>query len=89
MNKKLYPYIKDGISIDGDEIKGYSVFTISTQRFYIKSLDELTPNRFKLAIKNLDKREKYTEEMLKEAFPDNLYFDFEGYIKLQENEKLQ
>ena len=43
---ELKEWIKDGIDIR--KIKdGYQVFTIPTQHFEIKELDELTPDKFK------------------------------------------
>ena len=47
--KSLFPYIKEGIDIKKTST-GYVIFTIPTQHFKIKSLDELTPERFELEI---------------------------------------
>ena len=47
----ILKYIKDGISIDGSEETGYTVFTIHTQHFKISSLLELIPSKFEEMIK--------------------------------------
>ena len=60
-------YIETGISIDGDPEKGYCVFTIPTQHFHITSLDDLTPDRFELEIKNQKIIDDLTSDMF-EAF---------------------
>ena len=63
--KELYPYIKDGIRIDGDPEKGYTVFTVKTQHFKVSSLDELTPVRFEEAIKEFKDRQKIEENWVR------------------------
>jgi hypothetical protein len=65
--KDLEKYIKDGITItkiDG----GYRVFTIPTQHFEVKSLDDLVPAAFEEAIKRQGEYEDLHNEMLHAAF---------------------
>ena len=47
----ILKYIKDGISIDGSEETGYTIFTIPTQHLKISSLLELIPSKFEEMIK--------------------------------------
>jgi len=61
---ELFPYIKDGITIRPLNTGGYEVFTISTQHFNITSLEELTSDRFDLAIHNFNA----SEQIAREAF---------------------
>jgi hypothetical protein len=46
MEQELLKYIKLGISISGNPVDGYEVFTVPTQHFKVASLDDLTPERF-------------------------------------------
>ena len=62
---KIKKYIQTGISIDGNPEKGYSIFTIPTQRFHINDLDELVPERFELEIENQKKNDELTNKMFK------------------------
>jgi len=73
MKEEILKYIVNGITIDRCN-NGYSVFTIPTQRFYISSLDELTPERFELAIKSLKERDDLEMELLRE-FNEMFYKD--------------
>ena len=49
---------------------GYVVFTIPTQHFNIKELDELTSERFELEIANQKKQEELQNELFGEYFKD-------------------
>ena len=64
---ELKEWIKDGIDIR--KIKdGYQVFTIPTQHFEIKELDELTPDKF---IEMVERQKHYKEleqQLLEAAF---------------------
>ena len=62
-------YIADGITINRTN-DGYRVFTIPTQHFNIKELDELTPQRFELEIVNQKKQEEFQTELFGEYFKD-------------------
>ena len=62
-------YIAKGIAIDKTN-DGYRVFTIPTQFFNIKELDELTPERFELEITKQKKQEELQTELLGEYFKD-------------------
>lgn len=62
-------YIADGITINRTN-DGYRVFTIPTQHFNIKELDELTPQRFELEITNQKKQEEFQTELFGEYFKD-------------------
>ena len=78
MNKEILKYIEDGITIDGNPKDGYTVFTIITQHFKCQSLDDLTPERFELAISDLSKREAYSNDAMSSLFYNNI--DFSGYV---------
>ena len=54
MDNAIYEYIKNGITINGNPIDGYTVFTIPTQHFKIDNLDELTSEIFKEVQKEID-----------------------------------
>ena len=43
-------WIESGISIRREAGNKYSVFTTQTQHFIVDSLEELTPNRFRLEV---------------------------------------
>ena len=62
-------YIVEGITIDKTN-DGYRVFTIPTQFFNIKELDELTSERFELEIVNQKKSEELQTELFGEYFKD-------------------
>lgn len=62
--KELFKYIEYGIDIRRNADATYTVFTIPTQHFKINSLEELTPERFELAIKDLEELEKIQREMM-------------------------
>lgn len=71
--KNLFKYIEDGITIDKTKT-GYSVFTIPTQRFKINSLDELTPERFEVAIAAQKEYEDSVTKMF-ESYHANLQYE--------------
>jgi AAA+ superfamily predicted ATPase len=62
-------YITEGISIDKTN-DGYRVFTIPTQHFNIKELDELTADRFEKEINLQVENEKLQTELFGEYFKD-------------------
>ena len=62
-------YIVEGITINKTN-DGYRVFTIPTQHFNIKELDELTSERFELEIANQKKSEELQNELFGEYFKD-------------------
>jgi hypothetical protein len=66
MDNTIYEYIKNGITIDGNPIDGYTVFTIPTQHFKIDSLHQLTPETFENAIQKQKERDELTSEIFKE-----------------------
>jgi len=62
-------YITEGITIDKTN-DGYRVFTIPTQHFNIKELDELTADRFEKEINLQVENEKLQTELFGEYFKD-------------------
>ena len=64
---QIKEWIKDGIDIRKTN-EGYVVFTIPTQHFNIKELDELTPERFSKEVERQDKANELTVELLGQAF---------------------
>jgi hypothetical protein len=62
-------YITEGITIDKTN-DGYRVFTIPTQHFNIKELDELTPQRFEKEIQKQKESEELQTELFGEYFKD-------------------
>jgi hypothetical protein len=62
-------YITEGITIDKTN-DGYRVFTIPTQHFNIKELDELTPQRFEKEIQKQKESEELQTELFREYFKD-------------------
>ena len=74
---ELKEWIKDGIDIR--KIKdGYVVFTVPTQHFEIKELDELTPAKFKEMVERQSYFQELQSELMGLAFNkkvDNGYFD--------------
>ena len=87
--KDINHIIKDGISIKGDPVKGYNVFTIPTQRFHVNSLDDLTPERFNDAIQDQIEREKMEMQILANLEMEPVHYDWAGYIdgKYDENKE--
>ena len=70
MDNTIYEYIKNGITIEGNPIDGYKVFTIPTQWFHIDSLHQLTPQVFEEMIEEQKQRDELTSEMFKEIFKE-------------------
>jgi hypothetical protein len=70
MDNTIYEYIKNGITIKGNPLDGYEVFTIPTQQFKMDSLHQLTPETFENAIQKQKERDELTSEMLKEVFKE-------------------
>ena len=64
---QIKEWIKDGIDIRKTN-EGYVVFTIPTQHFNIKELDELTPERFSKEVERQDKANELTVELLGQSF---------------------
>jgi hypothetical protein len=62
-------YITKGITINQTN-GGYRVFTIPTQHFNIKDLDELTPERFEEEIQKQKESEQFRTELFGEYFKD-------------------
>ena len=65
MEKELYKYIKDGLSINKRE-DCYDVWTIPTQHFKVLTLDELTPERFEEAVQKHEEYLRSEKELWKE-----------------------
>ena len=63
--KDILKYIEHGISIKGNPKDGYTVFTIPTQHFNIKTLDELTVETFEKAISDKAELNELENEMLR------------------------
>lgn len=63
MDNAIYEYIKHGITIEGNPIDGYKVFTIPTQHFHIDSLHQLTPQVFEEMIDEQKQRDELMSEM--------------------------
>ena len=64
---ELKEWIKDGIDIRKTK-DGYVVFTIPTQHFEIKELDELTPYKFKEMVERQNHFQELQNELLGAAF---------------------
>jgi hypothetical protein len=67
--QSIKEYIKEGITIDKTN-EGYRVFTIPTQHFNIKDLDELTADRFEEEIQKQREWQKLENDILGEYFKD-------------------
>ena len=67
MDNVIYEYIKDGITIKGNPLDGYKVFTIPTQWFNMDSLHQLTPETFENEIRKQKEHDELTSEILKEV----------------------
>jgi hypothetical protein len=70
MDNSIYEYIKNGITIKGNPLDGYEVFTIPTQHFKMDSLHQLSPETFENAIQKQKERDELTSEMFKEVFKE-------------------
>lgn len=64
---ELKEWIADGIDIRKTN-DGYVVFTIPTQHFSIKELDELTPKKFSKEVERQEKAYELQTELLGQAF---------------------
>ena len=64
---ELKEWIEDGITIRKTN-NGYQVFTIPTQHFDIKELNELTADRFKSEVEKQESNIKMQNELLALAF---------------------
>ena len=67
MISELKEWIEDGITIRKTN-DGYQVFTIPTQHFDIKELNELTPDRFKAEVEKQKRDVEYFSELFKDLF---------------------
>lgn len=67
MDNTIYEYIKNGITINGNPIDGYTVFTIPTQHFHIDSLHQLTPETFEREIQKQKDHDELTSEIFREV----------------------
>ena len=81
---ELKEWIEDGMTIRKTN-DGYTVFTVPTQHFNIKELDELTPDRFKAEVENQKHLREIESELFRLDFEnkneDNLFKDlFEQYM---------
>jgi len=70
MDREIYEYIKNGITIDGNPTEGYTVFTIPTQHFHIDSLQQLTPQVFEEMIEEQKEYERMSSELMSEVFKE-------------------
>jgi hypothetical protein len=70
MDNTIYEYIKNGITINGNPIEGYEVFTIPTQHFHIDSLHQLTPQVFEEMIEEQKEYERMSSELWSEVFKE-------------------
>ena len=80
---ELKEWIEDGMTIRKTN-DGYTVFTVPTQHFNIKELDELTPDRFKAEVENQKHLREIESELFRlarESENENLFKDlFEQYM---------
>ena len=67
MDNSIYEYIKDGITIKGNPLDGYKVFTIPTQWFNMDSLHQLTPETFEREIQKQKDHDELTSVIFKEV----------------------
>jgi hypothetical protein len=67
MISELKEWIEDGITIRKTN-DGYQVFTIPTQHFDIKELDELTPDRFRAEVEKQKQDKEWEAELFKDLF---------------------
>ena len=64
---QLAEWIKDGITIRKTN-DGYQVFTIPTQHFDVKELDELTPDKFREMVLKQEQFQELQNELLGNSF---------------------
>jgi hypothetical protein len=70
MDNAIYEYIKNGITINGNPIDGYKVFTIPTQWFHIDSLHQLTPQVFEEMVEEQKEKEWFHSRLLETLKPE-------------------
>jgi hypothetical protein len=70
MDREIYEYIKNGITINGNPTEGYTIFTIPTQHFHIDSLHQLTPQVFQEMIEEQIESEKIHSEIMSVVFKE-------------------
>ena len=80
IEQQILKYLESGISIEGSPAKGYTVFTIKTQRFSIASLAELTVDRFEKAIQDLKERGEIEDQLLATMGSGQPDLDWQGFI---------
>ncbi|NBU82775.1 MAG: hypothetical protein EBS55_14125 [Flavobacteriaceae bacterium] len=82
MDNTIYEYIKHGITIEGNPIDGYKVFTIPTQWFHIDSLHQLTPQVFEEMIEEQKEKEELVIKMFNEVSDETgIEIDWRGYLE--------
>ena len=64
---ELKEWIEDGITIRKTN-DGYQVFTIPTQHFDVKELDELTPDKFREMVLKQEQFQELQTQLLGDAF---------------------
>jgi hypothetical protein len=64
---ELKEWIEDGITIRKTN-DGYQVFTIPTQHFDVKELNELTPDKFREMVLKQEQFQKLQNELLSASF---------------------
>lgn len=64
---ELKEWIEDGITIRKTN-DGYQVFTLPTQHFEIKELDELTPDKFKAMVQKQEQFQELQNHLLTASF---------------------
>ena len=64
---ELKEWIEDGITIRKTN-DGYQVFTIPTQHFDVKELNELTPDKFKEMVLKQEQFQELQNELLGKSF---------------------
>lgn len=81
MDNEINDYIKNGITINGNPIDGYTVFTIPTQEFKIDSLHQLVPQTFNDVIKEKNENKKSLDKLWLKCFEQNQTIFKEDFIK--------
>lgn len=84
----LQKYIKEGITIEGNPKEGYEIFTIPTQHFRVKLLEELTPERFELEIKNHNKSQDLLSEIFNENYNKTLHKNVINELDIELDKKI-
>lgn len=68
---ELKEWIEDGITIRKTN-DGYVVFTIPTQHFEIKELDELTPDKFREMVERQNHFQELQNQLLGQVFGERV-----------------